>query len=297
MITEQKRLQNVCILEDSRNLVYDIYGDMDGFPYFYFHGYPCSRLEARCIHEEATEKNIKLISIDRPGFGLSDFQKNRTIIDWSKDILSLSEELNIQKFGIVSYSAGAPYALACGYRFPEKLVKVVILAALGGGDFQQPGLKNDHKAAFRVAGHLPYIYRCIFWWSTIRRIKGKSAAKRYYRSNLSNFALKDQELFQNSDILNQLIEIQCESCRQGMKGVIHEAILLGKPWGVDLSSISSNLKIHIWHGTADLIAPVTASKEIERMLPKCTTHYKENEGHYSLIFNHNEEILDAMGSL
>ncbi len=294
MIIEQKRLQNACILEDGRKLVYDIYGAMEGTPYFYFHGYPSSRIEASCIHEKAEEKNIKIIAVDRPGIGLSDFQKNRKIVDWAEDVSELANELGFMKFGVMGMSSGAPYALACGYKIPEKLNKIVLISALGGVDFKQPGLKNDHKAAFRVAGSLPFVYRFLLWLCRIRHIKGKNAAKKYFRINFKHLALKDQELLQNPDILDAVVEFQYESCRKGLKGLVYEAKLLGRPWGMNLSTISSNLKIYLWHGTADLVAPVTASKEIERMLPKSIADYKEDEGHFSLLFYYHPEILEVL---
>ena len=297
MIIEKECLQNCCILEDGRRLIYDIYGDKEGFPYFYFHGYPCSRLEASCLHEEAAKKNIKLISIDRPGLGLSDFQEDRVISDWPRDVLCLSKELNLKKFGIVSYSAGSAYALACGCEFPDKLVKIVLLAALGAVDFQQPGLRKDHKFVFKIANKIPILYQGLFWWTRIRRIKSKNGAKKFYRSNLSNLNQRDRELLKTKDILNKIVEIQRESCSRGLKGLVHEAKLLGKPWGINLQSLSSNLRIYLWHGTGDLIAPVTGSREIESLLPKCEVQYKEDDGHFSLIFNHHEEILNEMRSV
>ena len=60
-----------------------------------------------------------------------------------------------------------------------------------------------------------------------------------------------------------------------------------------MSDHSANMtKTH--HGTGDLITPVTGSREIELLLPKCEVQYKEGEEHFSLIFNHHEEILNEM---
>jgi len=184
--------------------------------------------------------------------------------------------------------------LACGLKIPEKLNKIVIVSALGGVDFKQPGLINTHKAIFRIAGSLPFIYRVLFWLCRVRHIRGKNAAKKYYRLNLKHLTIKDQEVLQDASILDAVVEYQCESCRKGCKGLTHEAKLLGKSWEINLETISSNLKIYLWHGIEDLIAPVTASKEIERMLPKSTASYKEDEGHFSLLFNHHEEILEEL---
>ena len=38
------------------------------------HGHPGSRLEARFAHRAAAEADLLVIALDRPGYGLPDFQ-------------------------------------------------------------------------------------------------------------------------------------------------------------------------------------------------------------------------------
>ena len=78
-------------LPDGRRLGYDEYGSSDGKSLFYFHGSPSSRVESTLfISEELLlSLNVRLIAVDRPGMGLSDFQTNRRILDWSQDVIAL----------------------------------------------------------------------------------------------------------------------------------------------------------------------------------------------------------------
>ena len=69
-------------LGDSRTLGYAQYGRPDGQPLFYFHGHPGSRLEARFAHEAAARAGLRVIALDRPGYGLSDSQPGRAITGW-----------------------------------------------------------------------------------------------------------------------------------------------------------------------------------------------------------------------
>ena len=66
-------------LSDGRKLGYAEYGDTDGSPIFYFHGFPGSRIEARLMNDPAAARNLRLIAVDRPGIGLSDLQPRRRI--------------------------------------------------------------------------------------------------------------------------------------------------------------------------------------------------------------------------
>src|SRR3546814_7781630 len=56
-----------CPLPGARKLGYAEGGDREGAPVFYFHGFPGSRLEATLL----PASGIRLIGVDRPGYGLS----------------------------------------------------------------------------------------------------------------------------------------------------------------------------------------------------------------------------------
>ena len=60
-------------LSSGRHIGYAEYGVATGIPVFYFHGTPGARTEAILIAEEATSAGIRLVALERPGIGLSDY--------------------------------------------------------------------------------------------------------------------------------------------------------------------------------------------------------------------------------
>src|SRR5512141_1163093 len=128
MIVEPSPKENQQLqLPDQRRLGFAEYGDPDGAPVFYFHGWPSSRLEARAAHAPALNLGLRLVAPERPGYGLSDFQPGRTIGDWTKDLLVLAGHLGWSKFGVVGISGGGPYAMACAALIPERLTSVSLV--------------------------------------------------------------------------------------------------------------------------------------------------------------------------
>ena len=107
-------------LRDGRALGYAEYGDPGGIPGFYFHGHPGSRLEAQLADQAAVETGIRIIALDRPGYGRSDFQPGRRILDWPSDAAEVADQLGIGAVPVLGASGGGPYALACGYVLPER---------------------------------------------------------------------------------------------------------------------------------------------------------------------------------
>ncbi len=85
------------LLKDGRKLGYAEYGDPKGKPVFFLHGWPSSRLQAKVTDKAAKKLKIRVISPDRPGYGLSDFKKDRTLLEYADDIEELADKLNIKK--------------------------------------------------------------------------------------------------------------------------------------------------------------------------------------------------------
>ena len=75
-------------LKDSRMLGYCEFGAPNGKPVFYFHGHPGSRRDWSSFDssDAAAELKARVIAVDRPGHGLSDFKPDREILDWPDDV-------------------------------------------------------------------------------------------------------------------------------------------------------------------------------------------------------------------
>ncbi|MHA2357671.1 MAG: alpha/beta fold hydrolase [Candidatus Heimdallarchaeaceae archaeon] len=290
MAFEEERLFQNVTLNDGRILSYADLGEKEGEPIFYFHGFPGSRLEGRLIHDKAKEVGLRVLSVDRPGFGLSDFQSRRKITDWSQDVLELADRLDFKKFGVFGISAGAPYALACALNHPEKLTVVGIISALGSVEFKD-SIRGDHLFAFRLARFSKLLFSLGFWFTRLRFIRHENKAEIFSKRKSKEVTRKDQEILMSPLTSSLMYESQCESCRKGMKGLAYEAILLGKTWNLKLEEISKKLKIYLWHGEKDYISPVSATREIEKRLSNSVVKYYPEEGHYSLPINKTEEIL------
>ena len=73
MVTDRT---NQLTLKDGRSLGYTEHGVQEGKPIFYFHGFPGSRLDwlFSDANNSATRLNARIIAVDRPGMGLSDFR-------------------------------------------------------------------------------------------------------------------------------------------------------------------------------------------------------------------------------
>ncbi len=119
--------ENVFTLPDGRKLAYAEFGKPDGFPVFYFHATPSSRLEPLFLGDEIfSQLGLRVICPDRPGMGNSSFQENRGLSDWPEDVKFLAQVLELNQISILGVSGGGAYAAVCAAKIPGQLCKVVI---------------------------------------------------------------------------------------------------------------------------------------------------------------------------
>jgi pimeloyl-ACP methyl ester carboxylesterase len=84
-----------------------------------------------------------------------------------------------------------------------------------------------------------------------------------------------------------------EAIREGALGPAEAGALYWKPWGFRLEDI--HMKVHIWHGDADLNAPFAAhGKVLAQKLPNVIAKFYPGEGHISLIHKYLKSILETL---
>ncbi|MDP9302868.1 MAG: alpha/beta hydrolase, partial [Actinomycetota bacterium] len=117
------------LLPDGRRLAYIEWGDRSGPAVLLFHGGGGSRYFNPSVGAEPSEQ-IRLFTIDRPGFGGSDPQSRRPLRNWARDVSAFADALEIDRFAVVGFSAGGPHALVCGVEIPERLTALGVVSGV-----------------------------------------------------------------------------------------------------------------------------------------------------------------------
>ena len=280
-VDSARALDKTLYLHDGRTLGYAEYGIADGQALFYFHGHPGARLEARFLAEQAMESGIRLIGIDRPGMGLSEFKAGRRLLDWPDDVSELADSLRLDRFAVAGFSGGGPYALACAYKIPHRLIACGIVAGVG---------RTDPFRSF-LSMWLPWLMLPV-----ARRFFHNEAQA---RKSLTLAARRWTEPDRKSLLLPGISELMAaslvEALRQGSRGTAYDGTLLagGRPWGFRLEDIAFP-RLYLWHGELDKEVPVAGGRAVAGKLAHCNATYYPGEGHISLIVNHREEIVRTL---
>jgi pimeloyl-ACP methyl ester carboxylesterase len=283
---EAKRIQ----LEDGRGLAYEEYGAPDGKPVFYFHGHPGSRRDWPIFDgsDSAAALNARVIAIDRPGYGLSDFQRRRQILDWPDDVTAVADALKVDRFAVLGISGGGPYAAACAFKIPERVTKTAIICGMGPAE--ATGAKTG--IAWEFAAGRSSLMRTVVL--TLMSYGLRKKPETFISKMIDGLNGEDKALISDSpELARKMIDLGfAEAFRHGIAGIHHDAGLYASPWGFRLQDIAA--EIHLWHGEEDENVPVSVGRYVAEALPNCHAKFIENEGHFSVPYKYTRESLSVL---
>ena len=280
-------------LADGRTLACLELGDPSGPPVLYFHGYPGSRLEARVAAPAARQLGLRLLAVDRPGFGQSTFQPGRRIGGWAADIGALADQLALGRFSIVGVSGGGPYALACAAALSNRLARVALVCPLGPLDVAggKAGMLTQDRLMLTLAAHAAPLGRGVVHmlahWM-------RQEPDRYLRFMMAGMGSPDRDLFADPWYRGVMLESTAEALRQGGRGAAWELTLIARPWDFRLQDVQ--MPVALWQGLVDQILPAAMARRLAAALPACNPRYLPGEGHLSLVVRHIGEVLAELRS-
>ncbi len=117
-------------LASGRTVGFADYGIPGATAVLWCHGGPGSRLEPAYLRRAARAAGLRIIGIDRPGYGLSAPQPGRTIAGWVPEALAVADHLGIGPFAAVGTSTGGAFALALAALAPERVLGVVACCSM-----------------------------------------------------------------------------------------------------------------------------------------------------------------------
>lgn len=277
------------VLSDQRRLGYAQYGLPDGEPLFFFHGHPGSRLEARFARSAATEAGIRVIALDRPGNGLSDFKPGRTLREWPDDVAEAADILGIPRFSVAGASGGGPYALACAWALPGRVNQAAVIS--GVGPFQVPGttsgMRWQNRIGFRLGSRWPSLAGAL-----VRSIQRGITNRPEQTIDALARAMSpsDAQIVHRPGVREILIADIAEAFRQDSRGAAWDMVLLGRPWGFSLREIET--EVYLWQGEADTLVPPAMAWYQAGEIRRSHLTLFPGEGHL-LIIDRMPEFIQA----
>ncbi|MBV2091964.1 MAG: alpha/beta hydrolase [Candidatus Thiodiazotropha sp. (ex Ctena orbiculata)] len=275
-------------LPDGRQIAYAEYGDPNGLPTLYCHGFPGSRLEAKLFEGPAAKYNLRVLAPDRNGLGQSDAKPGRSLLDWSIEVDTFLDILNIKEYLLIGVSGGAPYALACAHQSPSRILGLTLVCPLGPLNQQEllDSMRWPARVNFKAIRDIPILSNISFRFfiTPMANLWPKSI----YQLMLMLAPAADSKVLIRSEVRNIITGSIHESIRQGSDAILHEMLLYTQDWGFDISEI--HVPVQLWHGKEDETVPIIHGISLANTLINCSSHFIEGEGHFSLPIDYADTI-------
>ncbi len=239
-------------------------GDPHGAPVVFFPGGGDSRLTRHPDDSIAVGLGIRLLVVERPGCGLSDWTRRGDLADWAQDVDALADALALERFAVMGWSAGGPHALAVAAALPGRVERAVVVAGMPLPEWSDV-LSRDLRAVLRLSRRAPVLARqpLARWGKRPVPPTGGDDWDRAYTAG------------------------RVESFRNGSRWLAAELGVLARPWGIDVAAIER--PVTLWYGERDRVCPVEIGRRFAERIPGAELVVTD-DGH-QLIFPRWRELL------
>ncbi|MGW7515488.1 alpha/beta fold hydrolase [Streptomyces sp. NPDC054796] len=261
------------IRRDGRTVHFSDTGEQDAKPVLFMGGTgTTARASGMTDFLRTTRENLKLrlISVERNGFGDTEYDGSLGFADYTRDVAAVLDELGVEKAPVIAISGGGPYAAHFAAERPERVSALHLAAASPpyGPTSSFCGLGEDEQRA-QVAEQIRDPRE---WWAF-----GKDSPV----ADIPGFTDNAEEDGARSYYL------------RGQKGdpsaQVHEQRLYCRRPGPDLSGFAG--PAYVYTGMQDTTVPPSAQKLWSEKLPgEPTVRRYEDSGH-DVQYRHWDQIL------
>lgn len=240
----------------------------------------------------AVDVGLRLIGIDRAGYGRSDPQPGRTIVSVVADMQQVADHLGIDRFATVGESTGAAYALALAALAPARVLGVV---ACGG--------MTDMSWAPGRATMSPLHVHAV--WDAADRDAAIVAAVTGYGQDGSKMldggmnpvlAELDKEMFADPAWMKPTMAGFRQMFAFGVQGYVDDRIADGPGW-IDFDVAKILCPVVVLHGTEDKMVDVIQARHTATIVPGAQLVVVDGHGHFSIEALVLPELVRLLGDI
>ena len=283
---------------DGRALGVAQWGDLDGTPIFSLHGTPGSRLGRPPDEAALGRLGARVITYDRPGYGASERDPGRQVVDCVADVAAIADALGIGQFAVTGASGGGPHSLAVAARLPDRVVRAECM--VGVAPFDTPDLDW-------LAGMDPENVKEFGWAQQgeqqLHSRLAELAAQDLTRldADPSKLLSDDWELDQadravlaRADVQQMMGEMVREAFRNGVWGWVDDDLAFLEPWGFTVDEI--RVPVTVRYGAKDVLVPAAHGAWLAANVPQANVVIDDSGGHLADPERRLRQLAELIGT-
>lgn len=292
MPTSADRLPVTVQLPDGRHLAVDDVGTPDGRPVLYVHGTPDSRLARHPDDTLAAGLGIRLLAVDRPGFGWSSADPTATVGSFGDDIGALATELGLDGLSLLAWSAGAVWALGVAATHPDLVDDVTVVGGLVPVEaFADPEVREaggDARLAAVEAAEELGADEAASMIGPMLVPDPPTPELALEHLEATHDAVTTAELAGVPGAADRMAEAMLDAVRSGTDGLVRDVAVHLAPLDVDLADVAC--PVHLVYGELDGSCPPAFGVWFAAHLPHADLTVVPGAGH-ALMLSRWADIL------
>jgi pimeloyl-ACP methyl ester carboxylesterase len=274
---------------DGASLFVRDWGPVDGTPIVHHHGMPGCSLSVPGGWDAAKQVGVRVISIDRPGYGRSARRPGRRVADAAEWTGRVADALDLDRFSLFGMGAGAAHAAAAAAALGERVRKLCLAAALGPDELPGFDPANEmiamtrHEIACARAGE-----------SVLRTfLEPLMALTEPLEPWLEDLPACDVEVLGRREVQVEDAASYEESMASGLDGWVDDDLaLFHREWGCDFAAVTS--RTLLLYGLDDVLVPANHGDAWRLVLGHGQLVKVPEAGHWLRDFE--PEVLDWLAS-
>ena len=269
-------------------------GPADGLPLVFHHGTPGAGTPIRAFERAAHSRDLRLVTMSRPGYGGSTRQPGRAVVDVVRDIHEVLESIGASRCVVAGWSGGGPHALACAARLDEAEAALVIAGVApheAAGLDWMAGMGDDNLAEFGAAEGGEGALRAFLedLWPHLSNVSVKGIIE-----SLSSLLPDVDRAVLTDEFGEDLAASFHEGLRSGVDGWLDDDLAFITHWGFDLTEIAK--PVILWQGSEDRMVPFAHGRWLAEHVPGASVHLEHGDGHLSVVLGAIDRMLDELGA-
>lgn len=243
-----------------------------------FHGTPDTRWAARSGEDAARDADVRLLCVNRPGYGLS-ARADSTYSSVADDAAAVLDLLGIDEVAALGMSVGGGYAATFAVRHPGRTAALGVVATLPMSEAPPEGTVEDAMEQARPEFEA--------WVARMHPDDPDDVAlARRWADGLPD---RDAALVRRLPVDH--VAAAAREALADHHGYLRDAALLHRPWGVDVASVSC--PTHLWYGERDGRA-LPGAAYFGARIPHAEVVVRPGTTHLATLLEHWPEILAGL---
>lgn len=269
--------------DEGHRVSYAEYGATAGTPLVLLHGTLGSHRLGQLFAECARRHDVRLLAVDRPGYGRSSPWPTRRLSDTGEFVTPVLDAAGVSRAGVVGFSGGGPCALALAATHGDRVRDVDVVAGA-----TPPSLGRNAPAVQRllatVAGTAPVVLEKLFRGQAwVARRTSPALVTAQYTTKEGRDELPDEVA---ATVRDDFVHAFANSG----SGAVTELRLLAREWDVSLERVDR--RVRLWHGGRDTNVPVDGVRRLDERLPNSRLTVFEEADHLTTLLRSRSSIVE-----